>query len=192
VSKRVKFLQQDLFETDIREASAVALYLLPDLNRKLRPQLFRDLRPGTRIASHDFDMGDWRPDKVIHVKGPVYEHTVYYWIIPANVDGAWQMSLPTSTGERRYMLRIHQQYQEIRGTMGADGESTLIDHATLTGDHLRFTVTTTMQGEEVKMAFDGRVSNDAIRGGVKLEGGAKTGRFDWSAQRDGQPPSPPR
>ncbi len=141
VANRVKFLQQDLFETDIRDASVVALYLLPDLNRKLRPKLLSTLRPGTRVASHDFDMGDWHPDKVIYVKGPAYEHTVYYWVIPANVDGAWQMSVPTSTGERRYLLRIQQQYQEVRGTVSAEGEAILISNATLMGDHLGFTVT---------------------------------------------------
>src|SRR5215510_14951819 len=83
VIKQVKFLQQDLFETDIREASVVTLYLLPDLNRKLRPKLLSDLRPGTRVVSHDFDMGDWHPDQVIYVSGPTYEHTVFYWVIPA-------------------------------------------------------------------------------------------------------------
>ena len=139
VVKRVKFLQQDLFETDIREASVVALYLLPELNRKLRPKLLSDLRPGTRVASHDFDMGDWHPDRVIYVRGSAYEHTVYYWVIPANVDGAWQMSVPSPTGERRYLLRIQQQYQEVRGTVSAEGEAILISNATLTGDHLGFT-----------------------------------------------------
>jgi SAM-dependent methyltransferase len=185
VVNHVKFLQQDLFETDIREASVVALYLLPDLNRKLRPKLLSDLRPGTRVASHDFDMGDWHPDRVIYVRGSAYEHTVYYWVIPADIDGAWQMSVPTPTGERRYLLRAHQHYQEVRGTVSADGEATLIGNATLTGDHLRFTATTGIRGEEVTMSFDGRVSGDLMRGSVEVQGGSMAGRFDWSAQRDG-------
>jgi SAM-dependent methyltransferase len=192
VTARVKFLQQDLFETDIREASVVTLYLLPQLNRKLRPKLLSDLRPGTRIASHDFDMGDWNPDRVIYVQGPTYEHTVYYWVIPANVDGAWQMSLPLPTGERRYRLGIHQQFQEVRGTLSAEGEALVIDNAVLTGDRLSFTVTTGTAAEEVKMAFDGRVSGDAIRGGVEVQGGPTAGRFDWSAQRDGRSPNAPQ
>jgi SAM-dependent methyltransferase len=186
VVNRVKFLQQDLFETDIREASVVALYLLPDLNRKLRPKLLSDLRPGTRVASHDFDMGDWHPDRVIYVRGSEYEHTVFYWVIPANIDGAWQMSVPSPTGERRYLLRIQQQYQEVRGTVSAEGEAILISNATLTGDHLRFTVTTGIQGEEVRMSFDGRVSANAMRGSMEVQGGTMAGQFDWSAQRDGR------
>jgi SAM-dependent methyltransferase len=183
VVNRVKFRQQDLFETDIREASVVALYLLPELNRKLRPKLLSDLRPGTRVASHDFDMGDWYPDRVIYVPGSAYEHTVYYWVIPANVDGAWEMRVPASTGERRYLLRLQQQYQEVRGTVNAAGEAMLIRNATLTGDHLRFTVTTGIQGEEVQMSFDGRVSGEAMRGSVEVQGGAMAGRYAWTSQR---------
>jgi SAM-dependent methyltransferase len=190
VSKRVKFLQQDLFETDFREASVVTLYLLPDLNRKLRPKLFSDLRPGTRIASHDFDMGDWHPDQVIHVKGPVYEHTVYYWVIPAHVDGAWQLTIPIPAGERRYVLNLQQQYQEVRGTVNADGEAILLSNATLAGDHLAFTVTTGIQGQDVKMVFDGRVSGNTMHGRVDVQGGSKPGQFAWSAQRESRNPHP--
>jgi len=82
VTDKVKFLQKDLFETDIHEATVVTLYLLPSLNVKLRPKLFKELRPGTRIVSHSFDMGDWKPDQVIDVDG----RTVYYWVIPANAS----------------------------------------------------------------------------------------------------------
>jgi SAM-dependent methyltransferase len=80
VTDRVKFLQQDLFETDFHEATVVTLYLLPRLNLKLRPRLLRELKPGTRVVSHDFDMGDWKPEKTVQVGSK----TVYYWTIPAN------------------------------------------------------------------------------------------------------------
>jgi hypothetical protein len=63
--------------------SAVKLYLRPDVNLKLRPKLLRKLRPGTRIVSHDFDMGDWRPHRTVRVKGPTREHVIYLWIVPA-------------------------------------------------------------------------------------------------------------
>lgn len=85
VSDRVQFLEQDLFETDIREASVVTLYLLPQLNVKLRPKLFQELKPGTRIVSHDFDMGEWEPEQVVQVQGPSRVHTVYYWVVPETV-----------------------------------------------------------------------------------------------------------
>lgn len=84
VGDRVEILQQDLFQTDLREATVVSLYLLPDINIKLRPKLLQELRPGTRIVSHDFDMGEWKPDRVVQVQGPSRQHTVYLWVVPEN------------------------------------------------------------------------------------------------------------
>jgi len=78
VSKLVEFRNQDLFQADFREATVVTLYLLPDLNVKLRPRLLADLKPGTRIVSHQFEMGDWKPEKKLEVNGRV----VYFWTIP--------------------------------------------------------------------------------------------------------------
>ena len=95
VADKVKFLQQDLFETDIREATVVTLYLLPEVNRRLRPKLLSDLKPGTRVVSHNHDMGDWTPLKTLNVRVPqentilktlnarlLQEHTIYYWVVP--------------------------------------------------------------------------------------------------------------
>jgi 2-polyprenyl-3-methyl-5-hydroxy-6-metoxy-1,4-benzoquinol methylase len=79
VTGKVQFRQEDLFQADIREATVVTLYLLPSLNVKLRPRLMEMLKPGTRVVSHDFDMGDWMPDETIAVDGK----TVYLWTIPA-------------------------------------------------------------------------------------------------------------
>jgi ribosomal protein L11 methylase PrmA len=82
VADRVKFLQQDLFETDIREATVVTLYLLPEVNLRLRPKLLADLKPGTRVVSHNYDMGDWAPLKTLQLRVP-QEHTIYYWVVPS-------------------------------------------------------------------------------------------------------------
>ena len=78
VTDRVKFIEQDLFQTDLKEASVVTLYLLPEVNLRLRPKLWRELKPGTRVVSHAFDMGDWEPEKTVKVEG----RTIYYWVIP--------------------------------------------------------------------------------------------------------------
>lgn len=78
VTKLVEFRMEDLFQANFREATVVTLYLLPDLNVKLRPRLLAELKPGTRIVSHQFDMGDWKPDKKLEVNG----RTVYFWTIP--------------------------------------------------------------------------------------------------------------
>jgi protein-L-isoaspartate O-methyltransferase len=84
VSDRVRFLNQDLFESDFSEATVVTLYLLPSLNVKLRPQLFSQLQPGTRIVSHDFDMGEWQPEQTVEVNVNGRTHTVYFWTVPEN------------------------------------------------------------------------------------------------------------
>lgn len=106
VTDRVQFLQQDLFQTDISKATVVTIYLLPEVNLKLRPELFRQLKPGTRVVSHEFDMGKWKPQRVVRVQGspsgeytlfrdetcyttlaPAQqrEHTLYFWVIPKNI-----------------------------------------------------------------------------------------------------------
>jgi SAM-dependent methyltransferase len=81
VTDKVKFVQGNLFKMDLKEATVVTLYLLPEINLKLRPKLFRELKPGTRIVSHDFDMGEWEPEQTVQVNAD-REHTVYFWTIP--------------------------------------------------------------------------------------------------------------
>ncbi len=80
VADRVRFIQNDLFKSDFSDATVVTLYLLPAVNLKLRPQLMKQLKPGTRIVSHAFDMGDWKPEKTVEVDGT----TIYFWTVPAN------------------------------------------------------------------------------------------------------------
>jgi hypothetical protein len=81
VADRTRFLWQDIFQADIAPATIVTLYLSPELNLKLRPKLLRELRPGTRIVSHDFGMGDWRPDRTLRAQGPTREHVLHLWIV---------------------------------------------------------------------------------------------------------------
>lgn len=85
VANKVEFRQQDLFQTDLSNATVVTLYLLPEINLQLRDKLLRELKPGTRIVSHNFDMGEWKPDRVEKVQTPIREHFVYSWVVPENV-----------------------------------------------------------------------------------------------------------
>ena len=78
----VKFIEQDLFKTDLKEASVVTLYLLPEVNLRLRPKLLSELKPGTRIVSHAFDMGDWKPDQTVQVEGKI----IYFWVVPKDAN----------------------------------------------------------------------------------------------------------
>jgi len=82
VADRVRFLQGDIFKADIREATVVTLYLLPSVNFQLRPKLLRELRVGTRVVSHNYDMADWKPEKTITVTVSGSQHTIYYWVVP--------------------------------------------------------------------------------------------------------------
>lgn len=82
VTDRTQFLWQDMFETDISPATVVTLYLSPELNLRLRRKLLRELRPGSRIVSYQFDMGDWRPDRTVRVQGPGGDHVIYFWVVP--------------------------------------------------------------------------------------------------------------
>lgn len=128
VSERVVFREGDLFRTPIRDASVVALYLLPAVNLRLRPRLLTELRPGTRIVSHAFTMGDWRPD----AHRLVEERHVYLWVVPAVAGGDWVVTLADGSRQR---LSIEQRFQDITGTL--DGLS--LEAATLRGDALAFT-----------------------------------------------------
>ncbi|HKJ67889.1 MAG TPA: class I SAM-dependent methyltransferase, partial [bacterium] len=109
VRDRVLFRQENIFRADISEASVVTMYLLSSVNKRLRPRLFEQLKPGTRIVSHQFDMGEWEPENSVAMEGPSGTlHEIFMWIMPARVEGHWVWTLD----ENQYHLEIQQQYQE--------------------------------------------------------------------------------
>lgn len=86
VGDRVQFYQQDLFDADLSNATVVTLYLLADVNLRLRPKLLRELKPGTRVVSHNYSMGDWKPERVVQVESSGgRRHTIYYWVVPETI-----------------------------------------------------------------------------------------------------------
>ena len=173
VQDRVRFRRQDLFETDLRTASIVTLYLFQNLNLELRPRLFQQLRPGTRVVSHAFHMGDWQPDTVVRVRvnqGTGWA-TVYAWTIPAQVAGRWTLTTPEG---RRVALQLRQQFQRFTGP-GVSGR--------LVGDRIDLTLTERVNGRPVTRRFSGRVTGDGMSGSV-AGGGA------WRAVK--VPPGAPR
>lgn len=123
VSDRVEFLQQDIFASDFRDATVLTMYLLPEVNLDLRPRILFELRPGTRVVSHDWDMGDWEPDdrRVIPVPGktvwPLTESRVYLWIVPARVAGYWRGTLAGPDGEEPVVIEFAQRYQKAAATV---------------------------------------------------------------------------
>ena len=177
VADRARFLQEDLFTTDISEANVLTLYLLPDVNLKLRPKILAELAPGARVVSHDYDMGDWKPDAQETVAAPdksvwlKKSSTVYLWIVPAKVEGDWELHI----AGREIPLRLTQRYQIVSGTV----EGTAISDGKLRGDELRITVPGGVLGRE-PVELVGRVSGDSMSGGAP---GAEYENAAWSARR---------
>jgi SAM-dependent methyltransferase len=166
VEDRVTFLEQDLFDADLGPATIVALYLLPELNLSLRSRLFNQLKPGTRILSHDFDMGDWKPDAV-DVLG---ESTYYFWVLPADVKGKWRINAPALGEDGEYTVEIVQDYQEIRILpLAGKGENVSISQAKLKGDKISFFLGKGYGRNNTGMFFKGRVKDNAISGTVEVE-----------------------
>lgn len=191
VDDRVVFYEQDLFTTDISPATIVALYLLPELNLSLRPRLFKQLKPGTRILSHDFDMGDWKPDAVEQLG----ESTYYYWVLPAEVKGWWRISAPTLGKDGEYTVEVAQHFQEIRVALLTKQTDITISHAKIKGDTISFFLGRGLGKNKTGMFFKGRVAGNAISGNVEVEidpfyshlatkeDAAVTGTHGWTAVR---------
>ncbi len=193
VSDRVKFMEQDLYKAAISEATVVALYLETELNVKLRPKLLRELKPGTRIVSHEFDMEDWKPDNsgVVPNVDLYYEPSIpsrkdthyYFWVIPAKAAGIWRWSLSTSAGREDFALRLTQQFQEIQGEVHVKGQKISVGDARLVGDRISFTYDGDSKKQQVRMRFQGRISGDIMQGDVEVQGGASAGKYSWVAKR---------
>jgi SAM-dependent methyltransferase len=180
VTDRVRFLQQDLFATELRDATVVTLYLLPAVNLKLRPLLLRDLQPGARVVSHAFDMGEWQPDQVLQVS----RRTVYLWVVPAQVGGTWVWHQAGTTESQPYRLRLRQHFQRLSGTLQTGGVETPVTDSELRGNVLRFTVKPEVQGQPVRMVFQGRVEGNLMVGHVHIDTAATEEMQPWRAQRE--------
>ena len=163
VTDKVKFIKGNLFEMDFKDADIIALYLLTDLNVKLRPKLLDTLKPGARIVSHAFTMGDWEPEEEVSVEPGGQD--VYFWIIPAKVEGTWK----TDNGS----LELKQKYQMVTGTANIGGKKGEIKDGRLRGSELSFT----LDGAKYTAKVDeGTMKGKAGDGGkeftAKREGGA--------------------
>jgi len=187
LAAKVRFLQQDLFETDFRDATVITMYLLTSVNMRLRPKLLTDLKPGTRLVSHSFEMGEWRPDKTTVVTTSFGdERDVHFWVVPANVTGRWTWSLAAGDQTVPYVLETAQQFQDV-GATGREGDWPLaVTDIRLVGDLISFRIDAEADGKMVSTYYEGRVSGDRIVGTVKRARDAKTG-LAWTAARDPKP-----
>ncbi len=174
VADRVRFLEGDIFDADLGQATVVTAYLFPEANLRLRPKLLAELAPGTRVVSNAFDMGDWVPD------GRVYGRTsggAMLWIIPARVAGDWAFEL----SGRHFRMSIEQRYQMpmVRLTEGT-ATARVLD-ATLSGR--KFSLMATMNGQ--RLAFNGIAGDDSIAGFALLESEDDFDSRKWVARRAG-------
>jgi hypothetical protein len=161
----------------------VSLYLLPSVNLTLRPRLFALLKPGTRVVSHAFDMGDWEPDKREN-QPKARNGLIFLWVIPAPVGGTWQWTTKTREGELNATLNMGQEFQAVRGTLTLQGGGkATINNASLTGKDLKFTVTVPMGGQEINITYSGKVEGDTIEGVQEWQNGPNAGKYPWSAKR---------
>jgi SAM-dependent methyltransferase len=184
VEHLVHFLEQDLFQTDFSEASVVMLYLLPMLNLQLRPKLLTELRPGTRIVSHDFGMNEWLPDQKTVVVIGERHHWVYYWIVPANVIGRWELFLPEIRYGAPVSMHLEQVYQYVVGAVILDGSRKHLKKAKLSGTRLEFELDLQRDGEVLPVFFEGTVSGDFITGAFTCDRGLRVTKHPWRAVRD--------
>jgi hypothetical protein len=132
VQERTSFRRQDIFDTPLREATVVTAYLLPAINMRLRPRLLTELRPGTRVVTHAFNIGEWQPDAHRVVDG----RNIYLWIVPAVVGGEWTFS----DGGAPMALNIDQRFQNASGTLAGGGRTVPLRNVALRGNRFAFTV----------------------------------------------------
>lgn len=171
VAGRAEFIKADIFATDFSKATVITMYLLPQLNLKLRPTLL-DMKPGTRLVSHAFSMDDWQPDQTESVEG----RTAYLWIVPAKVEGTWQWS-----GSRHYEITLRQQFQLVEGLAKIDNKTVQFRNGRLQADKLTFTLIEFAGPNAIPREFVGRVRGNTIEGTMKLPSNA--GDEKWTARR---------
>jgi len=163
VKGKVSFIKTDLFEYDLSEATVITMFLLPDINLKLRPKLL-DLKPGTRIVSNTFTMGEWEPDfEVTTNEESSSWYTALMWIVPAKIDGTWKLA----SGE----LTIRQEFQMFFGTLKTDNKTVNISEGRIAGDIVNFRI----DGD----SYTGKVTGNTISGKVTRN----STKSDWSATR---------
>jgi SAM-dependent methyltransferase len=163
VGDKTAFVQGDLFQADLSRATVITLFLLDAINLKLRPALL-GLKPGTRVLSNTFTMGDWEPDASERAAGGCTNWcSLYLWIVPARVEGTWR----SPQGE----LVLKQQYQRVSGSLGAGALAAAVSDGRLNGDQLRFTA----GGAE----YRARVTGDVLEGTITTGGGTRL----WKAMR---------
>ena len=175
LADRVKFLKADLFKTGISQATVITMYLLPDTVNLLKDKFLNELKPGTRIVSHDYPLTGWIPEKYVQMDledkvkiSGVTTTLIYLYIVPARVAGKWEAHMPPAISKQPATLALKQQLTRVSGSLRLDGRDIPLEEAKLRGDKLTFRLAG-RKGE-----FSGTVKGSAIEGMVD-------GKTPWSA-----------
>jgi SAM-dependent methyltransferase len=182
VNGLVKFHEQDLFTADFHEATVMTLYLLTSVNLKLRPKLLRELKPGTRIVSHNFGMGEWKPEASSSVDVEDISHEVYLWIIPANISGTW-----TWTQDKKPVnveLAVEQSFQFPTAKARTNGKEIEVRDLSLKGDQVKFLLDLPYEDKTVPMSFEGKAFVHSMAGTIKFMSAGKEVVWEWKAKRN--------
>ncbi len=176
VTDKVKFLQSNLFDVNLSEASVVSIYLLSNVNLKLRSKLFAELKPGSRIISHDFNMDKWVPDKRVERSN----HSVFLWIIPANISGNWRWTIPFFSGNIKFCLQIKQHFQKAHATI-ISPENAVVKSISICGNTIRIKLQLIINEHLVQILFNGNITENNLQGNFRTSG---INNGNWYAIRD--------
>jgi len=193
VAKQTDFFVKDIFKTDLRAATIVTMYLLNEVNLEMRPKLLKELKPGTRIISHDFHMGAWRPDKMVFLDMKKYyrsDTVLYLWTVPAEMAGQWQWQLFFQGENQDFNLEITQYFQDITGEVYNQNQKLFIFNAVLAGDQIRFSLVSEIGDRMIRQDYRGRVQRDVIDGTVQLSGTVEPTTLKWRARCTWHLPNP--
>ncbi len=168
VQDRVSFYSDDLFFMDLSKASVITMYMSEAVNMRLRPSLFK-LKPGTRVVSHDFDMGNWRPDAKITVPVPDKRYgppssAVFMWRVPADFSGTWVWRSPVNGVEESHEAALTQKFQKIDGKGRIASQQAVIGGPKIRGSIINFVMGAEVAGKATWREFEGRIEGDRITG----------------------------
>ncbi len=172
-ANKVTFFQSDLFQVPLTQASVIAIYLTPDANLRLRPKLLSELHPGSRVVSHDFNMGNWEADSIVRTSNS----TVYLWVVPANFSGTWNWFHVNEAG-RNFKLNVSQHFQKLSGKISSNAGIPTIKYLQIRGDQIRV-ILQEEKGKEIRLS--GVIEGNRIDGTITLPGGS---RLKWQALRE--------
>jgi hypothetical protein len=185
VADRAVFYQRDLHATDVSAASVMSIYLLPEVNLMIRTRLLATLKPGTRIVSHDYGMGEWQPDFQTELAAPGktvgigQRSKIFYWMVPGHAAGRWRWRLTPGGKPVEFEVAIQQNFQMLEGTLVAGGRKGQIEQGRLAGERIDFSAVL----DGVRHEFSGRITNNAIDGQVRAAGSGAARELPWSATR---------